>query len=193
MDIDTKDWKHHPDASFRRWENDPVGHRDHMLETLPSRMWFHTLFPGANDFLFHVSERTADFLRELTVGSGSRSQYRRRPRRSCSVAHRRWPHTPCTASTKWIGTVRSSIRSANEMFDRTALEELSIYTANGHGEHRVTLLSDLTTGLKTSDSRARLELWCACDCLTTSGPWGGSDRLKNVTRAPRLSLQGRER
>ena len=28
MDIDTKDWKHHHDAIFRRWENDPVGHRD---------------------------------------------------------------------------------------------------------------------------------------------------------------------
>ncbi len=65
VDIDTKDWKHHQDATFPRWENDPVGHRDHMLGTLPYRMWFHTLFPGANDFLFHVSERTADFLREL--------------------------------------------------------------------------------------------------------------------------------
>ena len=65
MDVDTKDWKHHHDALNRRWENDPRGHVEYMLEFLPSRMWFHTLWPGANDILFHVSERTAEFLPRL--------------------------------------------------------------------------------------------------------------------------------
>ena len=65
VDVDTKDWKHHHDALSRRWENDPQGHLDYMIDSLPGRMWFHTLWPGANDILFHVSERTAGFLGSL--------------------------------------------------------------------------------------------------------------------------------
>ncbi len=65
MDVDTEDWKHHPDGLNLLWENDPVGHLDYMLHFLPSKMWFHTLSPGANDILFHVSERTAGFLDRL--------------------------------------------------------------------------------------------------------------------------------
>lgn len=65
MDVDTKDWRHHPDALFRRWVDDPGGHLFHILNSLPSEMWFHTLWPGANDVLLHVSVRTAGFLPQI--------------------------------------------------------------------------------------------------------------------------------
>ncbi len=65
MDVDPEDWKHHHDALHRRWVDEPQAHLQHMLNLLPARMWFHTLWPGANDILLHVSERTAQLLPEL--------------------------------------------------------------------------------------------------------------------------------
>ena len=65
MDVDPEDWKHHPDAFNRQWQNDPQAHLNHMLQMLLLRMWFHTLWPGPNDVLFHVNERTAEFLPRL--------------------------------------------------------------------------------------------------------------------------------
>ena len=67
-DVDTKDWRHHPDALFGRWENDPGAHLIHILNSLPSEMWFHTMFSGANDILLHVSIRTARFLPQIIDG-----------------------------------------------------------------------------------------------------------------------------
>ena len=82
VDVDTKDWRHHPDALFPRWVDDPGGHLNHMLNSLMHRMWFHTLSSGANDILFHVSDRTACFLplivdkiSEVTRQLGHRPEY----------------------------------------------------------------------------------------------------------------------
>jgi peptidoglycan/xylan/chitin deacetylase (PgdA/CDA1 family) len=65
-DIDSEDWLHHPDAGLlRRFENDASGHLDHILASLPAKMWFHALWPGPNDLLLHVSRRTADALPQI--------------------------------------------------------------------------------------------------------------------------------
>ncbi len=65
-DIDTDDWLHHPDAGLlRSFKDDPVGHLAHILRSLPSKMWLHALWPGANDVLLHVSQRTADSLPKI--------------------------------------------------------------------------------------------------------------------------------
>ncbi len=65
-DIDTEDWLHHPDVApiLRRFADDQEAgaHLAHILQVLPARMWMHTMWPGANDFLLHVSRRTADHL-----------------------------------------------------------------------------------------------------------------------------------
>jgi len=69
-DIDSEDWLHHPDVSplIRRYEDDPDEHLEHILEALPVRMLWHTFWPGANDFLFHVSVRTASYLNTIIDG-----------------------------------------------------------------------------------------------------------------------------
>jgi len=63
-DMDTEDWLHHADAAdfARRFENDPDGHLRHIVDSLPVKMLVHTFWPGANDFLLHVSVRTASYL-----------------------------------------------------------------------------------------------------------------------------------
>jgi hypothetical protein len=69
-DIDTEDWLHHPDANplIRDYIDDPPGHLQHILASLPVRMLWHTFWPGANDFLMHVSVRTADYLDKIIAG-----------------------------------------------------------------------------------------------------------------------------
>lgn len=65
-DIDTDDWLHHPDVEkiFRRFvkKGEASDHLEHIRSVLPWRMALHTLWPGANDFLLHVSKRTAQNL-----------------------------------------------------------------------------------------------------------------------------------
>jgi peptidoglycan/xylan/chitin deacetylase (PgdA/CDA1 family) len=83
-DVDSEDWLHHPDvdAFLRRFENDPQAHLRYILETLPLKMWIHTVWPGPNDVLLHVSERTAgcldriiDRVCEVTQAQGHRPQF----------------------------------------------------------------------------------------------------------------------
>jgi peptidoglycan/xylan/chitin deacetylase (PgdA/CDA1 family) len=69
-DIDSEDWLHHPDVGplIRRYVDDPHGHLQHILQSLPVRMLWHTFWPGANDFLMHVSVRTASYLDKIIDG-----------------------------------------------------------------------------------------------------------------------------
>ena len=68
-DIDTDDWLHHPDVGIflRRFvrKNQAGAHLKHIRNSLPLKMWIHTVWPGANDFLLHVSVRTAQNLPKI--------------------------------------------------------------------------------------------------------------------------------
>ena len=62
-DIDPEDWLHHPDAGlFRRFERQGARHRKHVVDRLHLGAFVHAIFPNPNDFLFHVSKRTAKHL-----------------------------------------------------------------------------------------------------------------------------------
>lgn len=65
-DVDSEDWLHHPDAGWlRQFVDDAAAHRAYILSTLPNKLVFHAHWPGANDVLLHVSERTAAALPDI--------------------------------------------------------------------------------------------------------------------------------